>query len=359
MMLIGGLDECSLAVSPYTPSSHLLPTEPLPLRNAATRRYCATVFINIDIIIIVADIQKLLKDYLDYLEIEKNRSPSTRVNYERYLKRFVEFAGIKNVGDITEDKIRAFRVHLAEPSRNLKKRSQAYYVIALRNFLKYLAVRDIETVAPDKVELPRVPTRQIQIVSYDDVLRLLEAPTRLLAEAKQEGKALRALRDRAMLETLFSTGLRVSELTALNRYIDIGKGEITVRGKGEKLRIVFLSDRAKRVLKEYLEKRSDAEEALFISLSAGKKSKVIGRITPRTVERLVSKYARAAGITGKVTPHQLRHQFATDLLANGADLRSVQELLGHASITTTQIYTHVTNRELREIHKAFHGKRRG
>ena len=297
----------------------------------------------------MSNIEELIKDYLDYLEIEKTRSASTRANYERYLKRFVKFAKIKDVSDITENAIRDFRVHLARSDAGLKKRTQAYYVIAIRNFLKYLAVHDYKTVSPDKIELPKVPTRQISIVRYEDLERLLSAP---------EGKSLKALRDRAILETLFSTGLRVSELCSLDRFINVDRGEITIRGKGEKLRVVFLSDRAKDAIKNYMKKRSDAEEALFISISHGKSPKILGRIVPRTVERLVAKYARAAGITGKVTPHQLRHQFATDLLSNGADLRSVQELLGHSSITTTQIYTHVTNRELREIHKTFHGKRR-
>lgn len=297
----------------------------------------------------MTEIERLVKEYLDYLEIEKNRSASTRVNYKRYLDRFIKFSGIKDIDDITESSIRAFRVHLAEPEQNLKKRTQAYYVIAIRNLLKYLTVHDYDVVSPDKIELPKVPTRQINIIRYEDLERLLTAP---------EGGSLRTLRDRAILEILFSTGLRVSELCALDRFIDIDRGELTIRGKGEKLRVVFLSERARKTLKEYLKKRTDAEEAMFISLSHAKAPKILGRVVPRTVERLVSKYARAAGITGKVTPHQLRHQFATDLLSNGADLRSVQELLGHSSITTTQIYTHVTNRELREIHKAFHGKRR-
>jgi len=198
------------------------------------------------------------------------------------------------------------------------------------------------------VELPQIPERQIKIVEYDDVERLLNAP---------QGGSLKSLRDRAILETLFSTGMRVSELCSLDRFINLSRGEITIRGKGEKLRVVFLSDRARAAIKNYLDKRQDADEPLFISISHGKDPKILGRINPRTVQRLVNKYARAAGITGKVTPHQLRHQFATDLLLNGADLRSVQELLGHSNISTTQIYTHVTNRELKEVHKSFHGRR--
>ena len=297
----------------------------------------------------MAQIEDLVKEYLDYLEIEKNRSASTRENYKRYLDRFIGVSGIKSANDITEEAVRTFRVQLARPEANLKKRTQSYHIIAIRNFLKYLTIHDYKVVSPDKIELPKVPARQIDIIKYDDLERLLSAP---------KGNSLSALRDRAILETLFSTGLRVSELCKLDRFINIDGGELTIRGKGEKLRVVFLSDRAKAALKDYIKKRPDAEEALFISLSHAKAPKVLGRMVPRTVERLVVKYTRAAGIMGKVTPHQLRHQFATDLLSNGADLRSVQELLGHSSITTTQIYTHVTNRELREIHKAFHGKRR-
>ena len=318
--------------------------------DCATVRTVAQSVSKFGIMGVMSQIEDLIKEYLDYLEIEKNRSASTRENYKRYLDRFIKETGVKDVNDITEDKIRAFRVTLARDEANLKKRTQAYYIIALRNLLKYLTVHDYKVVSPDKIELPKVPTRQIDIIPYDDLERLLSSP---------KGNSLQALRDRAILETLFSTGLRVSELCRLDRFMNIDTGELSIRGKGEKLRVVFLSDRAKKTIKEYLKKRADAEEAMFISLSHAKSPKVLGRIIPRTVERLVSKYARAAGITGKVTPHQLRHQFATDLLSNGADLRSVQELLGHSSITTTQIYTHVTNRELREVHKAFHGKRRG
>lgn len=289
-----------------------------------------------------------VKSFLDYLDIEKNRSPATRRNYERCLARFLKQEKISSVSDITEPSIRSFRVYLASPSANLKKRTQAYHVIVIRNFLKYLAREGIKTVVPERVELPQIPERQIKIVEYDDVERLLSAP---------KGTSLKALRDRAILETLFSTGMRVSELCALDRFLNLNRGEITIRGKGEKLRVVFLSDRARSAIKAYLDKRQDAEEALFVSISHGKDPKLLGRINPRTVQRLVNRYARVAGITGKVTPHQLRHQFATDLLLNGADLRSVQELLGHSNISTTQIYTHVTNRELKEVHKSFHGRR--
>ncbi len=294
------------------------------------------------------DAEKAIKDYLDYLEIEKNRSPLTRKSYERCLKKFVSLSRAKSVDDITEARIRDFRIKLADTS-GIKKGTQAYHVIVLRNFLKYLIKRGVDVVSPDKIELPKVPEREIKILEYADLERLLNAP---------KGSDLKSLRDRAILETFFSTGLRISELCSLDRFTNIDRGEITVRGKGEKLRTVFLSERAKKAIKEYLEKRADAEAALFISLTKGDKPKIVGRIIPRTIQRLVDHYAKAAGIPRHVTPHQLRHQFATDLLMNGADLRSVQELLGHANITTTQIYTHVTNKELREVHQAFHGRRR-
>lgn len=293
----------------------------------------------------MTEIEKYLKDYLDYLEIEKNRSRKTKENYTRYLRLFLKETKIEKVKDITEEVVRNFRVKLAD--KNLKKVTQSYYVIALRNFLKYLIKRKIKALPPEVIELPKIPARDIEILDYKELERFLNAP---------KGDTLRVLRDRALLETLFSTGLRVSELCMLNRTIDLGLGEISVRGKGDKIRVVFFSDRAKKALKEYLEKRGDLEEALFVSIS--KKGNVIGRMIPRTVQRLVDKYARMAGISKHVHPHELRHSFATDLLINGADLRSVQELLGHAHISTTQVYTHLTNKELKEIHKSFHARRR-
>jgi len=297
---------------------------------------------------VIVGINKAVKDYLDYLEIEKNRSPLTRRSYERCLKKFVDLSKVKDISDITEGRIREFRIKLAD-TPGIKKGTQAYNVIVIRNFLKYLIKNGYDVVSPDKIELPKVPQREIKVLEYADLERLLNAP---------KGGDLKSLRDRAILETFFSTGLRISELCALDRFTNIDRGEVTIRGKGEKLRTVFLSERAKKALKEYLGKRNDAESYLFISLSNAKAPKVLGRIIPRTIQRLVDHYAKAAGIPKKVTPHQLRHQFATDLLMNGADLRSVQELLGHANITTTQIYTHVTNKELREVHVAFHGRRR-
>lgn len=300
----------------------------------------------------MAPIDKVLKEYLDYLEIEKNRSAKTRENYERYLKSFINFSRIQSPEDITVECVKEFRIHLAR-QENLKKITQTYYAIAIRNLLKYLIKNDYETISPDKIELPKIARRQIDIIEYVDLERFLSAPAQ---------NTLRGLRDRAILEMLFSTGLRISELCNLDRYLNLDRGELTVRGKGEKLRVVFLSDRAKAALKNYLEKRGDALEHLFVSLSkqtsALKEPKVLGKITPRAVQRLVEFYRRKAGIAKKITPHQIRHQFATDLLVNGADLRSVQELLGHSNISTTQVYTHLTNKELKDIHRSFHARRR-
>ncbi|MDO8515908.1 MAG: tyrosine-type recombinase/integrase [bacterium] len=303
-------------------------------------------------------IERLLEDYLNYLEIEKGRSLKTRENYEHYLRVFLKESGAKKPEDIDDGLVRAFRLKLARPirngtknsnetGRNLKKITQSYYVIALRNFLKYLAKRDIKTLAPEKIELQKVSRRDIEVLDSRELERLL---------ATAKGNKLRDLRDRAILEMLFSTGLRLSELCNLDRYVDLVRGEFSVRGKGDKLRVVFMSDGAKRALKNYLAKRGDTEPKLFVSLD--RSGKVIGPITPRAVERLVDNRAREAGIPKKVHPHQLRHSFATDLLINGADLRSVQELLGHANVATTQVYTHLTNKELKEIHRAFHGRRR-
>ena len=295
--------------------------------------------------------EKLLKEYCEYLEIEKNRSVRTRDNYERYLNRFIGKTGITSIKDITEESVRQFRISLARErtgGAELKKNTQSYYVIAIRNFLKYLIKKGHKTVSPEKIELPKVERRQIEIMEQHDLERLLKAP---------QGNTLRAARDRAILEMLFSTGLRLAELCSLNRDLDFARGEISIRGKGGKIRLVFLSDRARATIKDYLNLRGDIEEALFVSLKKSKAVQVIGRITPRAVERLVSHYATLSGIPRHVTPHQLRHLFATDLLINGADLRSVQELLGHANIGTTQIYTHVTNKGLKDIHKNFHDKR--
>ncbi|HPW34498.1 MAG TPA: tyrosine-type recombinase/integrase [Candidatus Paceibacterota bacterium] len=303
----------------------------------------------------MTEIEKYVKEYLDYLEVEKNRSPKTVENYRRYLMAFIKSTESSFLKDLNSENIRRFRLTLSrkpgESSEFMKKTTQSYYAIALRNFLKYLVKNNIKTpLSPEQIELPKIQQRQIEIMDYGDLERFLSGP---------KGITLKDLRDKAILETLFSTGLRISELCSLSRYQDFDRGEITVRGKGSKLRVVFLSQDAKETIKRYLEKRGDAEEALFISLSKAKNPKVLGKIQPRTIQRLVQYYAKKAGILGKVTPHQLRHQFATDLLMNGADIRSVQSLLGHSNISTTQVYTHITNKELKNVHRAFHGKRRG
>ena len=294
------------------------------------------------------DINTFLKDYLDHLEIEKNRSIKTRVNYERYLKRFLEFSQISKPSQVSQDLVRQYRLWLNRQS--LKKNTQNYYLIALRNFLKYLAKRDIETLPADKIELGKQSERQVIFLEENELERLLGAPT---------ADSFKALRDRAILELLFSTGLRVSELCALNRdSLNLKSGEFSVRGKGDKVRLVFLSDTAKEALKSYLEKREDVDAALFVRQVKNPALADDLRLTTRSVERLVKHYAAKAGLSKKVTPHSLRHSFATDLLRNGADIRSVQALLGHSNITTTQIYTHITDKQLREIHQTFHGKKR-
>ncbi len=298
------------------------------------------------------EIGRLLQDYLNYLEIEKNRSRRTSENYRHYLIEFLKFTNVSRPAEITDRVVRDFRVALAR--REIKRITQGYYAIALRTFLKYLARRDIETLAPEKIELPKVSSRQIDVLEYGDLERLLAAP---------KGDSLRDLRDKAALEMFFSTGLRLSELCALPRTVDLRRGELAVRGKGDKLRVVFISDTAREAVERYLAARAkaggagDAEEKLFVSID--RRGRVIGPVTQRAVQRLVAARAKQAGIPNKIHAHLLRHSFATDLLVNGADLRSVQELLGHANISTTQIYTHLTNKQLREIHKAFHGKRRG
>jgi site-specific recombinase XerD len=257
---------------------------------------------------------------------------------------------IQRPEDITQATVREFRIWLNRQEGTegtMKKRTQNYYLIALRAFLKYLRKINVKTLQPETIELAKLPDREIDLISETELGRLLKAPG--------EG-SLQTLRDRAILETLFSTGLRVSELASLDRDIDLSRDELTVRGKGEKLRVVFFSDEAKQAIKAYLDKRDDMDEALFVQYGKNAEKKEGRRLTTRSIERLVKRYAIKAGITKKVTPHVVRHSFATDLLQNGADIRSVQALLGHASINTTQIYTHVTDKHLREVHKKFHGK---
>ena len=287
------------------------------------------------------DLKHLKTQFLEYLEIEKGRSVKTVENYDRYLTRYLAFSKITSPSKITEQSVREFRMNLNR--NNLKLKTQNYYLISLRAFLKFLRKRDIESLNPERIELAKVGQRDLDLITADELNRLINGP--------KGDNSVAGLRDRAILELFFSTGLRVSELCALNRDLDLSRDEFSVRGKGEKIRVVFLSSDAKDAIKAYEKKRGDLEEALFISTSNT-------RLTPRSIERIVKRYAVKAGITRKVTPHVIRHSFATDLLENGADLRSVQALLGHANIATTQVYTHITDKHLREVHRAFHGKRR-
>jgi site-specific recombinase XerD len=316
----------------------------------------------------MSDLEKLIKEFLEYLEIEKNRSQPTVRNYRFYLKRFSGWANISSPEKINQDLVRHYRLWLnrlkEERGDFIKKSTQNYHLIALRSFLKYLARRDIKTLAPEKIELAKVPERQVAFLEGNDLERLLEAPMAESRKQKAENSIIK-LRDKAILELLFSTGLRVSELANLKKdQINLSKEEFTVRGKGSKLRIVFLSNQAKYWLKKYLDQRNDMSPYLFLShdrAASGreKKSKNEKSLTPRSIQRIVEKYAKIAGLTKEVTPHTIRHSFATDLLQGGADIRSVQAMLGHSSITTTQIYTHITDQQLKEVHKAFHGRKRG
>lgn len=299
------------------------------------------------------DLKTLKTQFLEYLEIEKGRSVKTVENYDRYLSRFLTHTKVGAPQKLTDSLVREFRLWLnRQPgtSGDMKKKTQNYYLIALRAFLKYLRKQGIQSLEPERIELARVGGRDLDLITADELNRLMQVP---------KGSELGTLRDRAILELLFSTGLRVSELCALNADIDLSRDEFSVRGKGDKVRVVFLSPSAKQAVGAYLKARGDMSEALFVSYGKGSpKGKDLPRMTPRSVERLVKSCATKAGITRKVTPHVIRHSFATDLLENGADLRSVQALLGHANIATTQVYTHVTDKHLREVHKAFHGKRR-
>ncbi|MFT5280652.1 MAG: site-specific recombinase XerD [Flavobacteriaceae bacterium] len=305
------------------------------------------------------NIKSLKIKFLEYLEIEKGRSMKTIENYDRYLSRFLQFANIQEPKEIEYSTVREFRLYLnrqkgahikGQERGTMKKRTQNYYLIALRSFLKYLAKQNISSLAPDKIELAKVGERSLDLITENELLKLLEAPSLIKTD-----NTLLILRDKSILELLFSTGLRVSELCSLNRDLDLTRDEFSIRGKGEKVRVVFLSDIAKSSLRSYLKVRKDMEEALFISCSQNKNASIT-RLTPRSIERIIKKYATVAGISKKVTPHVVRHSFATDLLRNGADIRSVQMMLGHANIATTQIYTHLTDKHLRDIHKKFHGK---
>lgn len=302
------------------------------------------------------DFKELKRQFLEYLEIERGRSVKTIENYDRYLSRFFEYAKVKKPTDLTEEQVREFRIYLnRQPGTKIggrtepmKRRTQNYYLIALRAFLKFLRKRGIEAISPERIELAKVPERSLDLISSAELKRLMSAPDKKTLEGK---------RDKAILELLFSTGLRISELCGLSiDDIDLTRDEFSVRGKGDKVRVVFVSDEARVAVKDYLKHRKDLDGAMFVRYGRKANDGKDLRLSPRAVQRLIKRYAVKAGITRKVTPHVIRHSFATDLLSNGADLRSVQALLGHANIATTQVYTHVTDKHLREVHKKFHGK---
>jgi len=306
-------------------------------------------------------LELLITEFLEHLEIEKGCSRLTIREYKHYLMRFYnwlsENSSATKPEDINMELVRRYRLYLAHlRSQNgvqLKPVTQSYHIIALRAFLRYLVVqRDIPTISPDKIELPKQTSRSVAFLNAEQVKRLLSSP-------KIENEI--GLRDKTILETLFSTGLRVSELVSLNRdQIDLERREFSVRGKGDKLRVVFLSDAAAHWIERYLQTRKDSFKPLFIRYSGSKDLRKDGekmRLTARSIQKIVENYAKKCGLSIEVTPHTLRHSFATDLLIAGADLRSVQEMLGHESIRTTQIYTHVTNRHLKEVHKAFHNRK--
>ncbi len=311
---------------------------------------------------------RYIREFLEYCEIEKNRSLLTIRNYDHYLKRFAHFCaseGVSKPEQIDFELVRRYRLGINrmvdESGKHLKQITQNYHVIALRAFLKYLMKRDIKTLAPEKLDLAKTPSRMVEFLDDDEIQRLFEA-------TDEEKEEILRLRDNAILQTLFATGLRVSELCSLKKdQINFKRNEFTVRGKGDKLRLIFLSSEANEALLKYLKKRKDNSKFLFIAhkqvgIAVEKEIASFGQnaagLTPRSIQRIIKKYALIAGIMKKISPHTLRHSFATDLLQNGADIRSVQSMLGHASITTTQIYTHITNQQLREIHTKFHNKKK-
>jgi len=297
--------------------------------------------------------RKAKTDFLEYLEIEQNRSQKTIRNYDHYLTRLSDFAGDISVVDIDAEMVRKWRLWLNRLGTNvsdeLQKTTQNYHLIALRSFLKYCAKRDIPALAVDKIELARTVRKQVTFLTEEELKRIFAQP---------DLNKLAGVRDRAILELLFSSGLRVSELVGLDRdHINLKRREFMVRGKGQKDRPIFISPEAAKWLDHYLQKREDNTKPLFVRYSGRKQIDLSGnyhRLTVRSVQRLVAHYALMAGITKHVSPHTLRHSFATDLLMNGADLRSVQAMLGHSNIATTQIYTHVTDPHLKSVHERFH-----
>lgn len=296
---------------------------------------------------------KAKTDFLEYLEIEQNRSQKTIANYDHYLTRLQDYAGDIEISDIDPELIRKWRLWLARLGTNtsdeLQKVTQNYHLIALRAFLRFCAKRDIPALPPDKIELARTTRKQVTFLNEEELERLFQQP---------DVSTLIGLRDRAILELLFSSGLRVSELVGLDRdHINLKRREFMVRGKGQKDRPIFISPSAAEWIIEYLDQREDNTRPLFIRYNGSKKVDLTGnfhRLTARSVQRMVSRYALLAGITKHVSPHTLRHSYATDLLMNGADLRSVQTMLGHSNISTTQIYTHVTDPHLKAVYEKFH-----
>lgn len=310
-----------------------------------------------------------VRRFLEYCEVERGHSPLTIQNYAHYLARLLEYCQDRytSPADLDLEVIHNYRLWLnrlpvnpnavkqpnTSPTDVLSKTTQNYHLIALRSFLKYLTKQDVPCLPPDRIELADTPEREIVFMEIDELARLLAAP---------DSTNLLGARDQAILALLFSTGLRVAELTALDRrQVNLKTDELTVVGKGGKARLVFISPDARDALGNYLKRRKDRDEALFVrhgkKATSGKSAGKELRLTPRTIQRIVKKYALKAGLTKDIHPHTLRHSFATDLLDNGADIRSVQQLLGHSSITTTQMYTHVTDKKLREIHRRYHGKK--
>lgn len=298
-------------------------------------------------------ISELILDYIEHLEVEGGRSVKTAENYKLYLERFVEFTNDITVDKITSEVIRKYRLWLNryknDNNDELATITQGYHLIALRGFLGYLSKRDIPSLSPEKIELPKVARKQVTFLHYDEINRMFDA----ISLDSEQG-----LRDRAIVELLFSSGLRVSELANLNRdHVNTKRREFMVRGKGQKDRPVFIGETAARRVDDYLSARLDNLPPLFLSYSRNNTSSTTGdyrRLTTRSIQRIINKYARLAGITKHVSPHTMRHSFATDLLMNGADIRSVQSMLGHSNISTTQVYTHVTDQHLRETYEKFH-----
>jgi len=313
----------------------------------------------------ISEIAKKINEYLEYLEVERGSSPLTIRNYKHYLMRFVgwlESRGIRlNLIDINPEVVRQYRVYLSRlPSSSrkigkkrttLSRKTQGYHAIALRSFLRWLIKNDYEVMSPDKIDLPKSQDRQVKFLSGEQIDRLLNAPSLSTIQGK---------RDKAILEVLYSTGLRVSELVGLNRdKIDLKRREFGIIGKGGKARVVFLSARASDWVDKYLKSRRDKFKPVFVNhkgkadlMASGEKM----RLSARSVQRMIKKYAKKIKLAVDATPHVIRHSFATDLLMAGADLRSVQEMLGHKNVQTTQIYTHVTQKHLKNVHEAFHGK---